>query len=113
MRWHPAVAGEGVADGGEGVAAVAAAGGEVGADAAVALQGGQGAPAAADFRGELVAADGVLRSVVRGRDVEPGREEPYLGGLAFQPPGQDQPGVIALVPGPDRFTEIPQATAWS
>jgi hypothetical protein len=39
---------------------MAGGGGEVGADAAVALQGGQGAPAAADFRGELVAADGVL-----------------------------------------------------
>jgi len=36
------------------------AGGEVGADAAVALEGCEGAPAAADFRGELVAADGVL-----------------------------------------------------
>ena len=38
------------------------------------LEGGQGAPAAADFRGEFVAADGALRSVVRGRDVEPGGE---------------------------------------
>jgi len=47
-----------------GGAAVAAGGGEVGADAAVALQGGQGAPAAADLRGELVAADGVLGSYV-------------------------------------------------
>jgi len=36
---HPGVADEGVADGGEWVAAVAAGGGEVGADAAVALQG--------------------------------------------------------------------------
>src|ERR1019366_2213271 len=62
-------------------------GGEVRADAAVAPQGCQGAPAAADFRGELVAADGVLRSVVRGRDVEAGREWPYLAGFAFQPPG--------------------------
>ena len=53
---------------------MAAGGGEVGADAAVALQGRQGAPAAADFRGELVAADGVLRSVVRGGDVEAGGE---------------------------------------
>ena len=36
---HPGVPVEDVADGGEGVAAVAAGGGEVGADAAVALQG--------------------------------------------------------------------------
>jgi hypothetical protein len=74
LRWHPGVAGEGVADGGEGVAAVAAGGGEVGADAAVALEGREGSPAAADFRGELVAADGVLRSVVRGGHVEADRE---------------------------------------
>ena len=51
--------------------AVAAGGGEVGADAAVALEGCQGAPAAADFRGDLIATDGVLGSVVRGRDVVP------------------------------------------
>jgi hypothetical protein len=38
LRWHPDVPVEGVADGGEGVAAVAAGGGEVGADAAVALR---------------------------------------------------------------------------
>jgi len=38
VRWHPAVPVEGVADGGEGVVAVAAGGGEVGADAAVALE---------------------------------------------------------------------------
>ena len=56
------------------MAAVAAGGGEVGADAAVALQGRQGAPAAADFRGELVAADGVLGSVAGGGHVEAGGE---------------------------------------
>ena len=50
-----------------------AGGGDVGADATVALQGREGTPAAADFRGELVAADGVLRSVVRCGDVESGR----------------------------------------
>jgi len=56
----------------------------------------------------LVAADGVLRSVVRGRDVEAGREQPYLAGLAFQPPGQDQPGVVALVPGPGQVHRDPE-----
>ena len=107
MRWHPGVAGEGVADGGEGVAAVAAGGGEVGADAAVALQGGQGAPAAADLRGELVAADGVLGSVVRGRDVEAVRGSPDLGGFALEAPGEDESGVFSLVPWPGQVHRDP------
>jgi hypothetical protein len=53
----------------------------------------KGAPAAADLGGELVAADGVLRAVVGGRDVEASGEQPDLGGFAFEPPGEDDPTV--------------------
>src|SRR5438034_11557658 len=91
---HPAGSVECVADGCEGVAAVAAGGGEVGADAAVALQGRQGAPAAADFRGELVARTAFSDPLFVAGTSKRG-EEPDPAGLAFQPPGQDQSGVVS------------------
>src|SRR6266699_2924722 len=75
---HPAGSVEGVADGCEGVAAVAAGGGEVGADAAVALEGREGAPAAADLGGVLVAEAGVA-GVAGGPDRGGGRAQRVAG----------------------------------
>src|SRR5262249_26905598 len=51
--------------------------------------------------------DGVLRAVDRGGDVEPGGEEPYLGGVAFEPPGEDEAGVVAFMPGPGQVDRDP------
>jgi len=66
----------------------------------MALQGGQGAPAALDLGGEFEAADRRLRPVVGGWDVESGGEQPHLVGLALEPFGQLQAGMVALGPGP-------------
>jgi len=33
---------------------------------------------------------------------------PYLGGLAFQPPGEDKAGVVSLVPGPGQAGRDPE-----
>jgi hypothetical protein len=109
---HPAGSVECVADGCEGVAAVAAGGGEVGADAAVALQGRQGAPAAADFRGELVARTAFsdpLFVAGTSKRVAKSQTRPTL---RFSRRARISPGWFPLCQDRDRLTEIPKATAW-
>ena len=71
------------------------------------LQGGQGAPAALDLGGEFEPADRRFRAVVRGRDVEPGGEQPHLLGFALEASGQLQAGMVALVPGPGQVRGDP------
>ena len=77
----------------------------------MALQGGQGAPAALDLGGEFEPADRRLRPVVGGGDVESGGEQPHLVGFAFEPSGQLQAGVVALVPGPGQVRRDPDGYA--
>jgi len=61
---------------------------------------GRGAPAALDLGGEFEPADRGFRAVVRGGDVESGGEQPHLVGLALEPFGQLQAGMVALGSGP-------------
>src|SRR5438552_12261981 len=105
---HPAGSVECVADGCEGVAAVAAGGGEVGADAAVALQGRQGAPAAADFRGELVARTAFSDPLFVAWTSKRVAKSQTRPALRFSRRARISPGWFPLVPGPGQVDRDPE-----
>jgi hypothetical protein len=99
---YPWVAGGGVGEGGDGVAALFACGGEVDAEGEEVLGSAAGAPAAADLLWQLDHADVAFGLVVVERHLEAERPE---GGVSTN-------SAVELAHGPNRFVSQPVSVFW-